>query len=208
MNKIDQLTDRYDQDPAGYAKAYLEYLASCFEALDCDAIASFIELILSARDNGNTVFFIGNGGSAATASHFANDISVGTRTGDIKPFRAVSLTDNVAVMTALANDEGYERIFVDQLKVHMRDGDSLVAISASGNSPNIVAAVDYARSRGATVVGLTGFDGGKLKQMSHIKLHVPTEKGEYGPVEDIHMIFDHLVGSYLIAEVRRAAAGS
>lgn len=205
MNKIDEITRRHADDPAAYAKAYLDYLASCFAALDHDALARFIDLLLAARESGHAVFFIGNGGSAATASHFANDISIGTRTGDQKPFRAISLTDNVAVMTALANDEGYDRMFVDQLRVQMRDGDALVAISASGNSPNVIAAVEYAKSRGATVVGLTGFDGGALKQLSDINLHVPTAKGEYGPVEDIHMIFDHLVGSYLIAAVKRTA---
>lgn len=206
MNKIDELTQRHAGDPAGYARAYLDYLASCFQSIDPDAVQAFIELLLAARASGNSVFFIGNGGSAATASHFANDISIGTRTGDERPFRAVSLTDNVAVMTALANDEGYDRMFVDQLRVHMRDGDSLVAISASGNSPNLIEAVDYAKSKGATVVGLTGFDGGKLKEKCDISLHVATAKGEYGPVEDVHMIFDHLIGSYLIAEVKRQAA--
>lgn len=205
MNKIDELTDRHADDPAAYARAYLDYLASCFAAIDQDALARFVNLLLAARESGQAVFFIGNGGSAATASHFANDISIGTRTGDEKPFRAISLTDNVAVMTALANDEGYDRMFVDQLKVQMRDGDALVAISASGNSPNVIAAVEYAKSRGAQIVGLTGFDGGKLKDLSDIKLHVQTDKGEYGPVEDIHMIFDHLVGSYLNAAVKRAA---
>lgn len=208
MNKIDELTALHAGDPAGYARAYLDYLGSCFQSIDSAAVEAFIRLLLAARMSGNTVFFIGNGGSAATASHFANDISIGTRTGDDKPFRAVSLTDNVAVMTALANDEGYDRMFVDQLRVHLREGDSLVAISASGNSPNLIEAVDYARTRGATVVGLTGFDGGKLRERSDISLHVPTAKGEYGPVEDVHMIFDHLVGSYLIAEVKRQVATS
>lgn len=209
MNKIDELTRRHADDPAGYARAYLDYLASCFDAIDNTAVEAFIRLLLAARVSGNTVFFIGNGGSAATASHFANDISIGTRTGDKMPFRAVSLTDNVAVMTALANDEGYDRMFVDQLRVHLRDGDSLVAISASGNSPNLIEAVNYAKMRGATIVGLTGFDGGLLREKSDISLHVPTASGEYGPVEDVHMIFDHLIGSYLIAEVKRqgAAAG-
>jgi D-sedoheptulose 7-phosphate isomerase len=206
MNEVDKLTQQYEGDPAGYARAYLDYLASCFKAIDSVAVECFIRLLLAARTSGNSVFFIGNGGSEATASHFANDISIGTRTGDNLPFRAVSLTDNVAVMTALANDEGYDRMFVDQLKVHMRDGDSLVAISASGNSPNLIEAVDYAKTRGATVVGLTGFDGGRLREKSDISLHVPTAKGEYGPVEDVHMIFDHLIGSYLIAEVKRQAA--
>ena len=205
MNKIDEMTQAHGSNAAGYARAYLDYLSSCFDSVDCDAVATFADLLLSARQTGNAVFFIGNGGSAATASHFANDISVGTRTGDGKPFRAISLTDNVAVMTALANDEGYEKMFVDQLKVHMRDGDALVAISASGNSLNVIAAVEYAKSRGATIVGLTGFDGGKLRELSDISLHVPTARGEYGPVEDLHMIFDHLIGSFLIAEVNRKA---
>ena len=208
MNKIDDLTHKHANDPASYASAYLDYLASCFKSIDAAAVEAFIRLLLAARESGNTVFFIGNGGSAATASHFANDISIGTRTGDKKPFRAVSLTDNVAVMTALANDEGYDRMFVDQLRVHMRAGDSLVAISASGNSQNLIEAVDYATSRGATVIGLTGFDGGKLREKSDISLHVPTAKGEYGPVEDVHMIFDHLIGSYLIAEVKRQTAAT
>jgi D-sedoheptulose 7-phosphate isomerase len=206
MNKIDELTERHAGDAAGYARAYLDYLASCFASIDSNAIAAFVDLLLAAREAGDTVFFIGNGGSAATASHFANDIAIGTRTGDVKPFRAVSLTDNAVVMTALANDEGYGRIFVDQLKVQMREGDSLVAISASGNSPNLIEAVDYAKSRKAAVVGLTGFDGGALREKSDFSLHLSTAKGEYGPVEDMHMIFDHLIGSYLIAEVRRQAA--
>ena len=205
MNKVDEMTRAHGSNAAGYARAYLDYLSSCFASVDCDAVGAFADLLLSARQTGNAVFFIGNGGSAATASHFANDISVGTRTGDGKPFRAISLTDNVAVMTALANDEGYEKMFVDQLKVHMRDGDALVAISASGNSLNVIAAVEYAKSRGATIVGLTGFDGGKLRELSDISLHVPTARGEYGPVEDLHMIFDHLIGSFLIAEVKRKA---
>jgi D-sedoheptulose 7-phosphate isomerase len=203
MNKIDELTERHAGDPGAYARAYLDYLASCFSSLDHEALGRFVALLFSAREAGASVFFIGNGGSAATASHFANDISIGTRTGDDRPFRAISLADNVAVMTALANDEGYDRMFVDQLKVQMRDGDSVVAISASGNSPNVIAAVEYARSRSATIVGLTGFDGGRLRELSDISLHVPTAKGEYGPVEDIHMIFDHLVGSYLNAEIKR-----
>lgn len=188
-------------DPALYAKGYLAHLTDVLAGLDSKSIGAFAELLLSARSGGNTVFFIGNGGSAATASHFANDIAIGTRTGDDHPFRAVSLTDNVAVITAIANDEGYDRVFVDQLKVQMRAGDALVAISASGNSPNIMMAVDYAKSRGATVVGLTGFDGGVLKGAADISIHVPTGKGEYGPVEDAHMVIDHLIGSYLMGRI-------
>lgn len=205
MNKIDDLNEAHEGNPAAYARAYLDYLATCFDTIDCQEIERFVQLLLDARRSGQNVFFMGNGGSAATASHFANDLSIGTRTGDHAPFRAISLTDNVAVITALANDEGYDRIFTDQLKVQMRAGDSVVAISASGNSPNIIAAVGYAKARGATIVGLTGFDGGALRKKSDISLHVQTDRGEYGPVEDIHMIFDHLIGSYLISLVKREA---
>lgn len=204
-NEVEKLQEAH-AEPAAYAAAYLRYIGALAATLDADAIAEFIGLLEEARRTGHTVFFIGNGGSAATASHFANDISIGTRTGDDKPFRAVSLTDNVAVMTAIANDEGYEHLFVDQLKVHMRDGDALVAISASGNSPNLIAAVDYAKLRGARVVGLSGFDGGKLRELSDISIHVATARGEYGPVEDLHMVVDHLVGSYLMAQVRRPSS--
>jgi D-sedoheptulose 7-phosphate isomerase len=203
MNEIDRLNDKHDADAAGYARAYLDYVGALVRRLDAAAIGAFIALLEDARARGATVFFIGNGGSAATASHFANDIGIGTRTGDAPPFRALALTDNVAVLTALANDEGYERVFVDQLKVHMRDGDAVVAISASGNSPNVIAAVDYARTRKAKVVALTGFDGGKLRGLADIAIHAQTAKGEYGPVEDLHMVVDHLVGTYLAARVRR-----
>lgn len=206
MNEIDKLCDAHADDAAGYARAYLDYVGALARQLDPKTIGAFIALLEDARARGATVFFIGNGGSAATASHFANDIAIGTRTGDVRPFRAQALTDNVAVMTALANDKGYDSIFVDQLKVHMRDGDALAAISASGNSPNVIAAVDYAKSRGAKVVGLTGFDGGKLRGLADISIHVSTQKGEYGPVEDLHMIVDHLVGAYLAAVVRREKA--
>ena len=204
-NNVEKLQDIH-ADPAAYAAAYLRYVGELAATLDPDAIAAFIRLLEDARRGGHTVFFIGNGGSAATASHFANDIAIGTRTGDNRPFRAVSLTDNVAVMTAIANDEGYQNLFVDQLKVHMRDGDALVAISASGNSPNVIAAIDYAKSRGATVVGLSGFDGGRLRDVADISIHVDTAKGEYGPVEDLHMVVDHLVGSYLMARVRNSSS--
>ena len=184
-------------EPAGYARSYLNYLKELFDRLDPDAIAAFTAVLLEARENGARIFFIGNGGSAATASHFANDIAIGTRCWS-RPFRAISLTDNVAVITAVANDYGYGDIFTAQLKTQMAPGDVVVAISASGNSPNVVQAVEYANANGAVTVALTGFDGGQLMKLSKICVHVPSNPAEYGPVEDIHMIIDHLVGSFLI----------
>jgi D-sedoheptulose 7-phosphate isomerase len=152
--------------------------------------------VLEARDRGHRVFFIGNGGSAATASHFANDFAIGTRSPE-KPFRAISLTDNVAAITAIANDDGYDQIFVKQLEVLMEDGDVVVAISASGNSPSVVKALELANLRGNHTVALTGFEtGGAIAALAKTVIHVKTRKGEYGPVEDAHMFLDHLMGSY------------
>jgi D-sedoheptulose 7-phosphate isomerase len=195
MNRVEQLY-RESPRPTLFARGYLNYLSELCGRLDTDAIARFIDVLLQARERQARIFFVGNGGSASTASHFANDVAIGTRCE--QPFRAISLTDNAAILTAIANDYGYEEIFVRQLKTHMTPGDVVVAISASGNSSNVVKAIEYANNLGGVTVALTGFDGGKLAKISRVCVHVPTGKGEYGPVEDIHMILDHLVGAFLI----------
>lgn len=182
-----------------YAIAYLEYLKGLLDKLDSDAIASLVEELVEARDRRNTIFVVGNGGSAGTASHMANDISLDVmkKSGTNKPFRLVSLTDNVPIITAIANDEGYENIFTYQLKFQYCQGDKLIVVSASGNSPNVVAAATWVKKQGGRVLGMLGFDGGELKNICDVSVVVETPKGEYGPVEDIHMILDHLTGSYL-----------
>lgn len=202
MNRLDEIFAD-SRKPADFAKTYGSYLSEILGKLDFSEVGKMIEAILEAREKGAQIFFIGNGGSAATASHFANDISVGTRVAE-KPFKAMSLTDNVAVLTAVANDDGYEQVFTKQLQNFCRPGDILVAISASGNSPNIIHTVQYAKNKGLKIIGLTGFDGGKLKSLSDISIHVQTRKGEYGPVEDVHMFVDHLIGSYLNRIVQKA----
>ena len=194
MNNLDRI---FTKDPVAFAGAYLDYLTSVLKAIDTREIGQFIETLLDARERGATIYFIGNGGSAATASHFANDIAIGTNSYD-KPFRAVSLTDSNAIITAVGNDFGFEEIFVRQLRVLGRAGDVVVAISASGNSPNLIRAFDYAKSIDIKTVAITAFDGGKIKQMADEGVHVPTGPKEYGPAEDAHMVLDHLVGAYLI----------
>jgi D-sedoheptulose 7-phosphate isomerase len=194
MNNIDRI---FTKNAADFAKAYLQYLASVLSQIDPESIARFIDTLLAARERGATIFFVGNGGSAATSSHFANDLSIGTNSYD-KPFRAVSLVDNLSVVTALANDFGYEEIFVKQLRVLGRKGDVLVGISASGNSPNLIKAFEYARMSDIKTVALTAFDGGEMKQIADDGIHVPTAPKEYGPAEDAHMVLDHLVGAYLM----------
>lgn len=198
MNNVDRF---FTSDPVAFAEAYIKYLQSVLQRVDTAEIGRFIETLLDARERGATIFFIGNGGSAATASHFANDLSVGTNDYD-KPFRAMSLTDNVPVITAIGNDFGYEEIFVRQLRILGKGGDVVVGISASGNSPNVLKAFDYALSAGIKTVAITAFDGGKMKTIADEGIHVPTEPKEYGPAEDAHMVLDHLVGAYLMRYVR------
>ena len=198
MNNLDRM---FTDDAAEFARRYLKYLNEVLQVIDPDAIAQFAKTLLEARALGATVFFIGNGGSAATASHFANDLAIGTNAYE-KPFRVVSLTDNQAIITAIGNDFGYEEVFVRQLRVQGRPGDVLVAISASGNSPNLIRAMEYAASSEIKTVAITAFDGGRMKQIANEGVHVPTAPKEYGPAEDAHMVLDHLVGSYLIRVVR------
>jgi D-sedoheptulose 7-phosphate isomerase len=193
----------YTPDPVDFARSYLLYLQTVLQRIDAAEIGRFVETLLAARDRGATVFFIGNGGSAATASHFANDLSIGTNSY-LKPFRALSLTDNVPIVTAVGNDFGYEEIFVRQLRVLGKSGDVLVGISASGNSPNLLRAMEYAHSAGITTVAITAFDGGQMKRMASQGIHVPTGPKEYGPAEDAHMVLDHLIGAYLMRFVKNA----
>ena len=181
----------------GYAKDYGLYLSKLLNKIDYSSVEDVIQCFLDARARSSGIFFIGNGGSAATAAHFAQDLAeVGRKTGSTG-FKTSALTSNVAQITALANDYSYEDIFTGQMKDVFQKNDLLVAISASGNSANIVKAVNYAQELGGITIGLVGFDGGKLKGLCDYILHVKTPAGEYGPVEDMHMIFDHMITSYL-----------
>lgn len=180
---------------ASFSDSYLEYLTNLIGQLDRAAIACFADLLLESRESGNTTFFLGNGGSASTATHFVNDISLGSRQFK-KPFRAISLCDNQAIITAIANDDGYENIFLQQLQTLSRPGDTIVCISASGNSKNLIKAIEYAKDNDLYIVGLTAFNGGYLKENCDLNIHVPTKVGEYGPAEDLHMVICGLIGSY------------
>ena len=172
-------------------------LSSLIEALDLEVVQRVGDLLDRACQRGNTVYCVGNGGSAATALHIAADLSWGRRMGDEKRPKALSLVANSPVMTALANDVGYADVFAEQLKGLFDDGDVVVAISASGNSENVLRAVEFANNKGGTSVGLAGFDGGKLKDASQICIHVPTPPGAYELVEDVHHAVCHMLANYL-----------
>ena len=195
MNELDKIFSQ-SKHANTFATGYLNYLNQVLSGFNVEEISAFVRILVDARERDAQIFFMGNGGSATTASHFANDLAIGTRSWS-KPFRAMSLTDNQAIVTAISNDDGYENIFVTQLQALMKKGDAIVAISASGNSKNLVKALEYAISNGATTVGITSFDGGQLRQIAKLGVHVPANKGEYGPAEDAHMVLNHLIGAYL-----------
>lgn len=171
-----------------------DYLSKVRELLDAlpEQSERFIETLYEAFEEGRTVFLAGNGGSAANASHFGQDLAKGTLSSmsATRRFRVIPLTDNVGFITALANDEGYDSIFEQQLRNLAASGDLLVAISGSGNSPNVIRATEYARSIGMTVIGVTGFDGGKLKALADVSVHIPVD--DMGMTEALHGVVFHL----------------
>jgi D-sedoheptulose 7-phosphate isomerase len=181
---------------------YWDEVADVAAAIDLTDLERAAVMLLTCQARGRVVFVIGNGGSAATASHFACDLSKGTRRDGPPTFHVVSLTDNVPLLTAWANDSGYDRVFSEQLTALARPGDLLVAISASGNSPNVVAAVDAARSCGMSVISLSGRSGGRLAHLVDVLVNVPSDTIEV--VEDAHLIVAH---SLCVAVRERLASG-
>lgn len=184
----------------------IDYAARLKEALDglaLDRVEAVGELLFRAYEHNKQVFIIGNGGSAATASHMACDLGKNTIGPNRRRFRIQSLTDNTPLVTAIANDIGYDRVFSEQLINLIRPGDLLIAISASGRSPNILNAMSYARHRAATVVALLGFDGGEATELADECLVVPAS--EYGVVEDLHMIVDHMLVGYFHERLEEAS---
>ena len=176
--------------------AYFAQVAKLFEGLDAQT-DRLIATLYRGFEEGRTIFLVGNGGSAATASHFGQDLAKGTLSSMSakRRFRVIPLTDNVGFITALANDEGYESIFEQQLRNLAREGDLLVAISGSGNSPNVLRAVEYAHSIGMTTIGVTGFDGGKLRALARESVHVPID--DMGMCEAIHGVVFHAAMCFL-----------
>jgi D-sedoheptulose 7-phosphate isomerase len=182
------------------AADYLEAFEKLLAGIDLDALERVIHHLRIARDHGSMVYIAGNGGSASTASHWVNDLGKATKRSGRPPMRVMCLSDNVSWLTALANDEGYERVFSGQLENFVQPGDVLIVISASGNSPNLVKAVELARGHGAVTIGLLGFDGGVLKSMVDECLWLPTERGLYELVESAHSALCHLLTICLVQD--------
>ena len=176
-----------------YIKDYIDLESEILAKLNIDAIEAALLLLEECLEKGNTIYIFGNGGSSATASHFQNDFNKGISEHTAKKFNFVCLNDNVPTVMAVANDIGFEEIFRFQMKGKVSCGDVVMAISGSGNSPNVLRGVEYAKEQGCKVIGMTGYDGGKLMQLSDISLHAPVKSMQI--TEDIHMIFDHLMMS-------------
>jgi len=177
------------------AKDYLVQLKRAIDSADLSDFDDIISALLKAYKDNSQIFIMGNGGSASLASHFACDLSKGTlqnvHDDNEKRFRVISLTDNIALMTAYSNDLGYEHVFSQQLKNLVNEGDVVIGISASGNSKNVINAISLAKKSKAVSIGLLGFDGGKLKEIVDLKLWV--NKDNYGIVEDVHSSLQHMI---------------
>ena len=175
------------------ARDYFASIHRLADQVDLTILDRIVHLLKKAHQRGSMVYVMGNGGSAANASHFANDLGKSTKRDHLPSIRVLSLTDNTPWLTALANDEGYDNVFAGQLENYVQKEDVVIAISVSGNSPNILRAVELANEKGAVTIGLTGFDGGKLKDSVDESLHVSSPKGVYTLVEDVHMMILNII---------------
>ena len=180
-------------------KEYINYLSTNLDKIDSEKVEQLSNIILEAYKKEKMVFVIGNGGSAANASHFAQDLAKGTRVSNSqnKFIKALSLTDNLPFLSAVGNDDGYENVFSEQLKTFASQGDLVIAISGSGNSPNIIKAIEWANANGLKTIGITGYDGGKLAKINSFNLH--SELNDMCTVESIHSIIFH----YLIIDLKK-----
>lgn len=172
-------------------QAYFLREIETIQKLDVDEIAAAVQAIEDAYEREATIYVFGNGGSAATASHFVCDFNKGICEKLDRKFNLICLSDNTPMITAIANDISYDEIFRFQLRDKLKASDLIIAISGSGNSPNVIHAVEYAKEVGATVVGLTGYSGGKLRQLADYHMHVDIDDMQI--TEDVHMMFDHMM---------------
>ncbi len=179
-----------------FTNEYRKLLVETLERLDLSRVEMAIAWLREARDAGRQVFVIGNGGSASTASHLVCDLVKGASYGREKRFKVMALNDNVATLTAYSNDVGYDAVFVEQLKNFAAPGDVLIAISGSGNSPNVLRAMEWASQTGLHTIALTGRDGGQLGKLARLNIHA--EEPHMGRIEDAHLVVAHMIGYYFM----------
>ena len=181
------------------ASEYRQLLTDTLNRLDMAAVDAMVECFADAHARGATIFTMGNGGSGASASHAAGDFLKGASYGLDQRFKMICLNDNLPSMMAIANDIGWDDIFVEPLKNFLQPGDVVIGISGSGNSKNVLKAVDYAKSKGATVIGMTGFKGGKLREAADISIH--SDAMDMEVAEDVHMAVFNMVKKVMMARL-------
>lgn len=206
MVKNKKPQNNFTESALHFIDSYFQEVIKCIVLLEKQSIAQMIEMITQTYRNDRKIYILGNGGSASTASHMACDLGKGTLTKVYdqreKRLHVISLTDNVALMTAYANDLSYDDIFLQQLRNLVERDDVVIAVSGSGNTKNVLSAVSYAKKVGAKTIGLSGFNaGGKLAQIVDVSIIVKTS--HYGPLEDVHMMIGHLVAA-AIASTKHA----
>lgn len=180
-------------------KEYINQEKTILDTLNIEEINTFINLLLEATRKKGIIYICGNGGSASTASHFMNDFNKGVESFCGNPFRFMCLSDNIATITAIANDISYDEIYSHQLKNRLNENDIVIGISGSGNSTNIINAIDYANLCGNTTISLTGYNGGVLKNISKYNIHIPIDNMQI--VEDIHLVLDHMI-MYILKNIK------
>jgi D-sedoheptulose 7-phosphate isomerase len=181
------------------ASDYRQLLTDTLDKLDMTAVDAMVECFADAHARGATIFTMGNGGSGASASHAAGDFLKGASYGLDQRFKMICLNDNLPSMMAIANDIGWEDIFVEPLKNFLQPGDVVIGISGSGNSKNVLKAADYAKAKGATVIGMTGFKGGKLREVADISIH--SDAMDMEVAEDVHMAVFNMVKKVMMARL-------
>lgn len=180
--------------------AYFNKVADTLNKLDQDILNNLVKVILDCRDRGNSIYIFGNGGSAATASHVAGDFLKGISYQLEKRFRMICLSDNIPGTSAISNDLTYDEVFIEPLKSYLNKNDVVIGISGSGNSVNVIKAMEYAKTKGAITVALVGYKGGKLKAVADIVVHVPVDDMEVA--EDIHLIIFHAIKQNIIRRLK------
>jgi D-sedoheptulose 7-phosphate isomerase len=180
--------------------AYFEQVSETLKKLDQNVLENLVKIILECRDRGNTIYIFGNGGSAATASHIAGDFLKGISYQLEKRFKVICLSDNIPGMSAISNDLTYDEVFIEPLRSYLNKDDVVIGISGSGNSVNVIKAMDYARTSGAVTVALCGYKGGKIKDIADVVVHVPIDDMEI--TEDIHLIIFHAIKQNIIHRLK------
>lgn len=190
--------DYKTENPAGYITA-LQEMISKINVADINHVAG---ILLSAYESGKSIYIFGNGGSGTTASHMTGDFIKGVSYGLDKKFRMICLNDNYTTMTAFANDISYDLVFVEPLKNFLQEGDVVIGLSGSGNSRNVVLALEYAKEKNVTVIGFCGYKGGRVKELSDVSVHIPIDSMEVS--EDLHLSVLHMIKNIIIAKLHGA----